>query len=132
MKKFLFSFLLSFFCSWSFAQEIIARHNDKGMFVTHTVAPKETFYSLGRLYNVPPKEIAAYNNLQMEVGLNIGQVVNVPLNAANFSQEKATAYPVYYVVGEKEGLYRVSVNNNKVLMANLRKWNNLQSEALSA
>ena len=132
MKKILFSFFVSFLCSWTFAQGIVARHSDKGMFVSHTVAPKETFYSLGRLYNIPPKEIAAYNNLQMEVGLNIGQTVNIPLGAVNFSQEKATAYPVYYVVGEKEGLYRVSVNNNKVLMANLRKWNNLPSDAISA
>ena len=132
MKKILFSLLVSFMCSWSFAQEIVARHNDKGMFVAHTVAPKETFYSLGRLYNIPPKEIAAFNNLQMEVGLTIGQVVSIPLNTANFSQEKTTGFPVYYVVGEKEGLYRVSVNNNKVLMASLRKWNNLQSDAISA
>lgn len=132
MKKLFFLTLVSLLCSWSFAQEIIARHNDKGMFVVHTVSPKETFYSLGRLYNIPPKEIAAFNNLQMETGLTIGQTVNVPLSATNFSQEKTTAYPVYYVVGEKEGLYRVSVNNNKVLMATLRKWNNLPSDAISA
>ena len=132
MKKFFFLTLVSLLCSWSFAQEIIARHNDKGMFVVHTVSPKETFYSLGRLYNIPPKEIAAFNGLQMETGLTIGQTVNVPLSASNFSQEKTTAHPVYYVVGEKEGLYRVSVNNNKVLMASLRKWNNLQSDAISA
>ncbi len=122
---------VSLLCFRSFAQEIIAGHNDKGMFVVHTVSPKETFYSLGRLYNIPPKEIAAFNNLQMEGGLTIGQSVNIPLNATNFSQDKTTGYPVYYVVGEKEGLYRVSVNNNKVLMANLRKWNGLQSDAIS-
>jgi len=46
--------------------------------------------------------------------------------------QNCITYPVYYVVGEKEGLYRVSVNNNKVLMANLRKWNNLSSDAISA
>jgi LysM repeat protein len=132
MKKILFLTFVSLLCSWSFAQEIIASHNDKGMFVVHTVAPKETFYSLGRLYNIPPKDIAAFNNLQMEGGLTIGQTVNIPLNAVNFSQDKTTGYPVYYVVGEKEGLYRVSVNNKKVLMANLRKWNNLPSDAVSA
>jgi hypothetical protein len=35
------------------------------------------------------------------------------------------------VVGQKEGLYRVSVNNNKVLMANLRKWNDLKSDQIA-
>jgi LysM repeat protein len=132
MKKILFLTFVLFLCQWSFAQEIIARHGDKGMFVAHTVSPKENFYSLGRLYNVAPKDIAALNNLEMERGLSVGQTISIPLNAANFSQEKMTGHPVYYVVGEKEGLYRVSVNNNKVLMANLRKWNNLQSDAISA
>ena len=132
MKKIIFLTFVSLLCTWSFAQGIVARHNDKGMFVIHTVAPKETFYSLGRLYNIPPKDIAAFNSLQMEGGLTIGQTVNIPLSATNFSQEKTTSYPVYYIVGEKEGLYRVSVNNNKVLMANLRKWNSLASDAISA
>lgn len=97
----------------------------------HTVAPKENFYSLGRMYNIPPKEIAAFNNIEMEKGLSIGQTVNIPLTTQNFSQEKSTQYPIYYVVGDKEGLYRVSVNNNKVLMANLRKWNALSSDAIT-
>ena len=132
MKKILFLTFVLALCHWSFAQEIIARNNDKGMFIAHTVSPKENFYSLGRLYNIPPKDIAAFNNLEMERGLSVGQTVNIPLSASNFSQEKSTSHPVYYVVGEKEGLYRVSVNNNKVLMANLRKWNNLQSDAISA
>lgn len=132
MKKILFLIFVSLLCTGAFAQEAVARHNDKGMYLVHTVSPKETFYSLGRQYNVPPKDIATFNNLEMERGLAVGQTVNVPLNATNFSQEKTTGRPVYYVVGEKEGLYRVSVNNNKVLMANLRKWNNLQSDAISA
>jgi LysM repeat protein len=132
MKKFLLLTFVLCFCSGVFAQEMIARHNARGLYVDHTVAPKETFYSLGRLYNVPPKEIAAFNNVEMEKGLTIGQTVHVPLNAQNFSQQATTGHPVYYVVGEKEGLYRVSVNNNKVLMANLRKWNDLKSDAISA
>ncbi|MDB5206433.1 MAG: LysM peptidoglycan-binding protein [Flavisolibacter sp.] len=132
MKKFLFITLALFFASWLHAQEIIARHSDKGLYVSHTVAAKETFYSLGRLYAIPPKDIAALNNLDMEKGLNIGQIVNIPLTAANFSQDVQKGQPVYYVVGEKEGLYRVSVNNNKVLMANLRKWNGLKADAVSA
>jgi LysM repeat protein len=132
MKKFLFLALVSFFTSWLYAQEIIARHNDKGMYVSHTVAAKESFYSLGRLYNIPPKDIAAFNGLEMERGLSIGQAVNIPLTTSNFTQEAKKGQPVYYVVGEKEGLYRVSVNNNKVLMANLRKWNDLKTDAISA
>lgn len=131
MKKLFLITIFSILCSWLYAQEIIAHHSDKGLYVSHTVAPKETFYSLGRMYAIPPKDIAAFNNLEMERGLNIGQTVNIPLTAANFNQQAQTGQPVYYVVGEKEGLYRVSVNNNKVLMANLRKWNDLKTDAVS-
>ncbi|HVF98091.1 MAG TPA: LysM peptidoglycan-binding domain-containing protein [Flavisolibacter sp.] len=132
MKRFLFLTFLSLLCAGVFAQDIIVRRNDKGLYTVHTVAPKESLYSLGRLYNTPPKDIAAYNGFEIERGLNVGQTVNIPLTATNFSQEKSTSHPVYYVVGEKEGLYRVSVNNNKVLMASLRKWNNLPSDVISA
>jgi LysM repeat protein len=132
MKKFVVLPLVLFFASWLHAQEIIVRHNDKGLYVSHTVAAKETFYSLGRMYAIPPKDIAALNNLEMEKGLTIGQIVNIPLTAANFSQEVQKGQAVYYIVGEKEGLYRVSVKNNKVLMANLRKWNDLKTDAVSA
>ncbi|MDQ3276686.1 MAG: LysM peptidoglycan-binding domain-containing protein [Bacteroidota bacterium] len=131
MKKIVFGTILFLFCHGAFAQNLVVQHNQKGAYLVHTVAPKENFYSLGRLYNIPPKEIAAFNGLEMERGLNIGQPVNIPLTTQNFSQEKSTGSPVYYVVGEKEGLYRVSVNNNKVLMANLRKWNDLKSDVVS-
>lgn len=132
MKK---SFLLAIICfcfSFAFAQDpLTAQHNEKGMFLSHTVAAKETFYSLGRMYNVSAKDIAAFNGLDMEKGLAVGQTIHIPLNASNFSQEATSEKPVYYVVGQKEGLYRVSLNNNKVLMANLRKWNNLASDNIS-
>ncbi|MDQ6609088.1 MAG: LysM peptidoglycan-binding domain-containing protein [Bacteroidota bacterium] len=131
MKKLIVLTLVLFFTSWLHAQEIIVRHNDKGMYIVHTVTPKETFYSLGRSFNVPPKEIAAFNSLEMERGLGIGQTVNIPLSVANFSQSSQKGQPVYYVVGEKEGLYRVSLNNGKVLMANLRKWNGLNTDVIS-
>ncbi|HEV7331402.1 MAG TPA: LysM peptidoglycan-binding domain-containing protein [Flavisolibacter sp.] len=131
MKRIVFVAIIFLCCHGVFAQNLVVQHNSKGAYLVHTVAPKENFYSLGRLYNIPPKDIAAFNGLEMERGLNIGQMVNIPLINQNFSQEATTANPVYYVVGEKEGLYRVSVNNNKVLMANLRKWNNLNSDVIS-
>ena len=131
MKKLLILMFFSLMGRGVFAQQLLVQNSPKGPALVHTVAPKENFYSLGRMYNIPPKEIAALNGLEMERGLTIGQTVQIPLTTQNFSQEKATAYPVYYTVGEKEGLYRVSVNNNKVLMASLRKWNNLSSDAVS-
>jgi LysM repeat protein len=132
MKK---SFLLAIIlccCSFVFGQnELLVHSSGKKMFLTHTVAPKENFYSIGRLYNVPAKDIAAFNSLDMNKGLAIGQTINIPLTEANFSQKASNGRPLYYMVGEKEGLYRVSVKNNGVLMADLRKWNHLTSDNIS-
>jgi LysM repeat protein len=132
MKK---SFLLAtiLFCSlFVFAQnELVVHSSDKGLYLVHTVAPKENYYSIGRLYNVSPKEIEAINSLDMNKGLNIGQSIKIPLTSTNFTQASEKGRSLYYVVGDKEGLYRVSLKNNKVLMANLRKWNHLSTDKIT-
>ncbi len=87
------------------------------LYVLHTVKKGETFYSLGRSYGVSPKEIASENNISFEQGLQLGQQVKVPLNNTNFSQKAdgpTNGTPVYHKVEEKETLYRLSVNHNKV------------------
>lgn len=132
MKKSIFLLLICFCYFISSAQNgPLVKKTNKGLSLTHTVSPKENFYSIGRLYNVPAKEIASFNGLEMTHGLTIGQVVHVPLTKANFTQAKPTSKPVYYEVGQKEGLFRVSANNNNVLMASLRKWNNLTSDNIA-
>jgi LysM repeat protein len=132
MKKTLLLFFVLLFFYLGFAQNgLLVQSNEKGMYVTHTVSAKENFYSIGRLYAIAPKDIASFNGIEMANGLSIGQTIMIPLNASNFSQTDERGTPVFYVVGDKEGLYRVSVKNNKVLMANLRKWNRLSSDNIS-
>ena len=129
-KNFLLAIIL--FCSTIvFAQnQLIVQNSDKGLYLEHKVVPKENFYSIGRLYNVSPKDIEAFNSLDMNKGLAVGQSLKIPLNAGNFSQSIDKGHPVYYVVGPKEGLYRVSLKNSNVLMADLRKWNKLSSDKI--
>ena len=133
MKK-NFLLVLILFCSTIvFAQaQLIVQSSDKGLYINHKVAPKENFYSIGRHYHISPKDIEAFNGLDMTKGLSIGQTLKIPLNASNFSQSSGKGQPVYYVVGSKEGLYKVSQKNNNVLMADLRKWNKLSKDELSA
>ena len=133
MKKFFLLATILFCCTVVFAQnELEVHHSDKSAYLNHTVVAKENFYSIGRLYNVYPKDIESFNGLDMKKGLNIGQVIKIPLNATNFSQKSANGRAVYYVVGDKEGLYRVSVKNDGVLMADLRKWNHLANDNIHA
>jgi LysM repeat protein len=129
MKKNLLLALFLFCSTMVFAQnQLVVQSSDKGLYVNHKVAPKENFYSIGRHYNISPKEIETFNGLDMNKGLAVGQTLKIPLSAANFSQGIAKGQPIYYVVQPKEGLYRVSLKNNNVLMAELRKWNKLSSD----
>jgi rare lipoprotein A (peptidoglycan hydrolase)/LysM repeat protein len=105
------------------------------LYLVHTVAPKENYYSIGRLYNVSPKEIAPFNELQLEKGLSLNQVVKIPLVANNFTQTNELApdevlVPVYYQIKQKEGLYRVAMNNNKLDIDLLKRWNNIKGESV--
>jgi LysM repeat protein len=115
--------------------EIIGRGSS--VYLEHVVTPKESFYSVGRMYNVNPKELAAYNHLHFATGLAIGQTIKIPLNKNNFTQMKNThpgqaLVPLYHTVLAGETLYRLGVNYNKVPLSNLKKWNNLSSDELSA
>lgn len=106
------------------------------LYLTHVILPKENYYSVGRMYNVPPKEVAAYNHLPFEKGLQLGMSIKIPLITSNFNQggqfsKDEALIPVYHVVLPKEGLYRISITYNKVPLENLKKWNNLQSDVVS-
>ncbi len=131
MKKYLLLAIIVF-CSYiSFSQQLLIQSNSKGLFLNHTISAKENFFAVGRMYGVSPKDIATFNGIDMNKGLIAGQTIMIPLNATNFSQATAKGIPVFYTVGQKEGLYRVSLKNNKVLMANLRKWNKLANDNIT-
>lgn len=107
------------------------------VYLVHTVAPKEGLYSIGRMYNVNPKELAAFNHVPLETGLKIGQALRIPLNRINFTQTGMKAkteanIPVYHTVESGETLYRLGVNFNKVPIASIKKWNHLQSDEVTA
>jgi LysM repeat protein len=139
MRKYITGILV--FCCSAAAQAqnkpLMAEGVSPNLYISHTVAPKENYYSIGRLYNASPKDqIAPFNSLQMEKGLSPGQVLKIPLAAGNFSQDGNAAadealVPVYHTVQEKEGLYRISVNHNKVPVDNIKKWNNVSADAVS-
>ena len=122
---------------------------------THTVTAKETLYSLGREYNIHPKELAAYNNIPFDKGLVPGQVIKipakgklpafvvapvketvpvktVPVKPAIVKTETAAAtIPIYHKVTKKETLYHISTLYNKVPVADIKKWNHLTGNAVT-
>ncbi len=139
MSKFLIIISAIFFtANTSHAQQKSLEIKGTGskLYLEHVVSPKENFYSISRMYNSPPKDIAGYNNLQFESGLSVGQTIRIPLNENNFTQSASGIHnemlvPIHHSVEAKEGLYRISINYNKVQLSSLKKWNHIQSDDVS-
>jgi LysM repeat protein len=114
----------------------------------HTVAAKESFSSIGRMYNINPRELATLNKLDYEKGLSIGQVLKVPVVAkpkvekvvpAVVTKEKVVASqkvdmskelePTMHTIAAKETLYGLSKLYNTTV-ADIKKWNNITADGL--
>ncbi len=133
MKRFiLLAFSAIMLASSSLAQkgDLTAKSSDKGLYLEHKVVSKESFYALGRMYNVSAKFLAAYNKLDLNKGLQIDQKLRIPLTDTNFTQTGNSGAPVYYKTGDKEGLMTVSKKNNNVKLAKLREWNSLANDEI--
>jgi rare lipoprotein A (peptidoglycan hydrolase) len=139
MRQFLIAILpVLFFSNPSIAQDksLIVQGATPDLYLVHVILPKENYYSVGRMYNIPPKELGTYNNLPFEKGLSLGQSIKIPLTQNNFSQgepakKEEALVPVYHIVQPKEGLYHISVSYNRVPPELLKKWNNLPGEVVS-
>ena len=131
MKKFIFpllAFIFSFQLASAQKKELLLKSSDRGLYLDHKVGPKESFFSIGRLYNVHPKHLASFNKLDMTKGLLIDQAMRIPLTDTNFTQQGNSGTPVYYKTAAGEGLMKVSSANGNVTLANLRNWNNLNND----
>jgi murein DD-endopeptidase MepM/ murein hydrolase activator NlpD len=120
------------FCVKAQPGELMIKSGSGGLYLDHKIAPKEGLYAIGRLYNVHPKSIADYNKIDLYAGLNIGQVIHIPLSDTNFTQKSTNGTPVYYTTQANEGLVKVSNASNKVSIQKLRDWNGLKSDNIAA
>ncbi|MBL7725108.1 MAG: hypothetical protein JNK27_13230 [Chitinophagaceae bacterium] len=131
MKQFFFSFLALILYSVSVTAQkadLVVKNGDKGLYLEHKVAAKESFFSVGRLYNVHPKHIASYNKLDMAKGLLIDQKLSIPLTDTNFTQKGNSGTPVYYKASKNISLEDISRENNNVAVASLKGWNNFSAD----
>ena len=128
----IFSFLLTVLAAKS--QNLMVEGTAPNLYITHTVAPKENFYSVGRLYNQAPKSIASFNNLVMEKGLSIGQHIKIPLNEQNLDlSEKSNpgeTVPLTHIVGKNETLSKIGTDLN-VSAQTIKQWNNFASDNIA-
>jgi Periplasmic protein TonB, links inner and outer membranes len=138
MKRTFVTFLLTLICVIVTAQTtpLTVQLDSKNQpYLVHTLAPKENFYSVGRIYNISPRVFAPYNGLELSSSLSIGQSLRIPLNEQNFWQsgsrkENEVVLPLYYTTNAGENLSTIS-KIFKTDNATLRSWNNLSSDAVS-
>src|SRR4051812_6207061 len=98
MKKLLFFVVTLVLANAVVAQSdvLLVKKGENGLYLEHKVLAKEGLYAIGRLYSVSPKHIAAFNRIDMNKGLEIEQVVQIPLSDTNFTQKTPSGTPVYY------------------------------------
>ena len=102
-------------------------------YLIHSVVAKENWYSIGRLFNLSPHEIASFNNMSFDKPLEVATRLNIPLTPSNFDQKQMKSageslIPIYHVVDEKEWMFKVSSLYNDVPVASLEKWNKIKRD----
>lgn len=140
-------FLLSATYTASFAKEIsldsvTVRKEEGKTYIIHKVEPRQTLYSILRKYGSSMSEFRAANP-GISDNVNIGQIVKVPYNKVVHSTpskytSNSTAIlspepsrPATHTVEQGQGLYGIS-SKYKVPIADLRRWNNLTNDQLTA
>ncbi|MBB6236573.1 LysM repeat protein [Pedobacter sp. AK013] len=117
------------------ARDSIGVENNKGKkLIVHQTVAKDTYYSIGRRYNVSPKDIMAFNdNKYLQIGVIIKVPTNIPFTAngsPNSAQSVSTSNVIEHTIKPKENLnmlaekYGTTINEIKTL-------NNLSGNNLS-
>ena len=99
----------------------------------HKVAPKETLYSISRLYGVTTDEIKQWNNLT-DANLSVGQELIIKKSVgkpkSNESQSTtSTSKSGVHIVAEKETMYSIT-RQYGITLDQLKQWNNLTGNEL--
>lgn len=75
-----------------------------GFYVEHKVLPKQGLYSIGRQYLVHPHALANFNKLNHNKGLQIDQIIRVPLSDTNFERKAGEGIPIFLFASADEQL----------------------------
>lgn len=114
-----------------------SENNNGKLVIIHSVKSKESYYSIGRLYQVAAKDIQSFNKVQI---LQPGALLKVPTQRPFVSSRPAsnTISPpqqqedglVDYKVGPKETLFAIARRFN-THVESIKKLNNLKGNGLA-
>ena len=131
MKRLLFLTLFLFvsFSIWA-QSDFTVKKSSRGFYIEHQVMAKESFFSIGRNYNIHHQTIAKFNGLQTSKGLSKGQVLRIPLNDSNFDQKSGKGVPVYHINSSNPTPREITEAFN-VGSTELYKWNTMNAISTS-
>lgn len=117
------------------ARDSIGVENNNGKkLIVHQIVAKDTYYSIGRRYNVAPKDIMTYNDNKY---LQIGVVIKVPTNIPFGSSPSVVQTPsnaeggiIEHTVKAKENLNMLA-EKYSTTVSEIKRLNNLSSNNLS-
>ncbi len=139
--KILFSFLIVFYAGNAFSASLVdsigVESLDGKKIIIHKIQPKETYYAIGRKYNVSPSKIIDFNG---NITLHPGDVIRIPTTenyatkpvtfSSPVKDTKATAKQATHSVAAGETLYAVASQYN-MRVDDLKLLNSLNSNNLS-
>lgn len=109
-----------------------------GKYFEHSIAPKQTLYSLARFYGLSLEELYYYNKGLRENGIKIGAPVNIPISNRSIRryldkpQDAKNYAPIYYIVQKGETLYTIAKKKFRMPVETIMKRNELASYNLQA
>lgn len=92
---------------------------------SHTVESGETLYSISKLYDVPITELLSWNSLQINDGIQTGQVLVISRPENTLEDKTDTGKATYHEVEESETLYSIARQYN-ITIKELMDWNKKQ------
>ncbi|MEJ0083899.1 MAG: LysM peptidoglycan-binding domain-containing protein, partial [Puia sp.] len=129
----IFCLIYTFSTGYSQNPQLKIEGSQGKFYLMHTVVAKENWYSIGRLFNCPPHDIASFNNMNFDSPLEVSTVLNIPLTSGNFDQKQLkttgeSLIPIYHEVGDKEWMYKISSIYNDVPVTSLERWNKIKRD----
>jgi len=109
-------------------------NNNGKKLIVHQIVAKDTYYSVGRRYNVSPKDIMAFNeNKYLQVGIVIKVPTNIPFSTVNAPVVNSSATDggiIEHTVKAKDNLNMLAEKYGTTINE-IKRLNNLSSNNLS-
>jgi len=123
----LLSGLSCFFVITSVAQRNVSglrlKKSSKGFYLDHKVTSKQSLFAVGRLYNVHPRHLAEYNSIDYNNGIQVDQVLRIPLTDTNFNRRLGQGVPITLLASTDDLLSDIAMFVG-VSLSDVQCWNN--------